>query len=280
MRLRKFMAVLGVTALLALLGLVLLPPAAPVQAQDGAEGEGGDAEAGAVLYAANCAVCHGASGEGRTGASLNRVYGGIEPGAFLSQTISQGIEGTFMPAWGQANGGPLSDGEIADIVAYIESWGTANEPLAPEPRQPEQTIPEVAEVNGDPNAGYTIFQENCVACHGENGEGRTGASLNHVFAGIEPGAFVIQTISRGRSGTLMPPFAQQYGGPLTDQQIQDVAAYVFTLDRAARPEQGEVIGQASGWPLLVVLIGALVLVLALGIAISRGNVPPGDTGEH
>lgn len=280
MRLRKFMALMGLTALLALLGLVLMP-ATPAHAQDdGGDGDGGDADRGAELYAENCAVCHGASGEGRTGASLNQVYGGIEPDAFLTQTISQGIEGTFMPAWGESHGGPLSDGDIADIVAYIESWGTAVEPLAPEPAQPEQEIPEVAEVNGDPNAGYTVFQENCVACHGPNGEGRTGASLNRVFAGIEPGAFVIQTISRGRSGTLMPPFAQEYGGPLTDQQIQDVAAYVFTLDGAQRTEQGEIVGQASGWPLLVVLVGSLVLVVALGVAISRGQVPPGDEGEH
>ena len=169
MRLSRILKMVSVVALLLLL-------AAPVSAQEG-EGDEGDAAAGAALYAENCVVCHGEQGEGRAGASLNRVYGGINPDAFLRETIRRGVQGTYMPPWGEEYGGPLTTAEIEDIAAYIESWGTTVEPPLPAPRPPAQDIPPVPEVDGDPNAGAAVYQTNCVACHGENGEGRVGAAL-------------------------------------------------------------------------------------------------------
>lgn len=274
MRLRR---VLTVTVLTALLALLLANGA--VLAQDDGEG---DPDAGAELYAENCVVCHGEQGEGRAGASLNEVYGGIDPDAFLRTAISRGVEGTFMPPWAEENGGPLDDEQIDDLVAYVESWGTAVEPPLPAPRPPQQEIPPVPEVDGDPNTGYAVYQANCAACHGEQGEGRAGASLTAAFAGVEPDAFVIQTIRRGRPGTLMPPFSTDHGGPLGEDEVQDVAAYVLSLQGEARPQPGgEVVGRASAWPLVIVLAGTIILIVALGVTAARqGSAPPRDTGEH
>ncbi len=251
-----------VAALLALMLILLV--SGPLRAQ-----QEGDPVNGAALYAANCAVCHGPKGEGRVGATLSDVFGGIAPDEFLKETISQGRSGTFMPAWSQAYGGPLTDEEIADIIAYIESWGTTVEPPAPAPPRPPQEIPPVPQVSGDPNAGYTIFQTNCVACHGEQGQGRIGATLTTTFAAIEPGALVIETVSRGVAGSLMPPFAQAYGGPLTEQEINDVAAYVLSLQRAVTPSPGEVVGRGSAWPLAIVGMLIVVVIVALGVAAAR-----------
>lgn len=255
--------ILPAFALLAL-AVLLLALAGPAAAQ-----EAGDPEQGAELYAENCLVCHGPQGEGRAGASLNHVFGGIAPDAALTATISQGVQGTFMPAWHEDQGGPLNGEQIADIVAYIESWGTAVEPVAPAPRPPAETIPPVEEVDGDPNTGYVVFQQNCVACHGEGGEGRIGATLTTAFAAIEPGAVALDTISRGIEGSLMPPFAQEHGGPLTDDEINDVAAYVLSIQQDAAPPPPEVIGRGSALPLLLVALATVVLIVALGVAVQR-----------
>ena len=49
---------------------------------------------------------------GRDGsaANLNKAFASIAPQQFVRATVAQGISGTAMPAWAQANGGPLSDG--------------------------------------------------------------------------------------------------------------------------------------------------------------------------
>jgi len=275
MRLRKSWMLMALFGLLALALLAV----APGYAQDG-----GDATRGAQIFLANCQVCHGPRGEGRAGASLQNVYGGINPDEFLRVTVERGVEGTFMPAWSQANGGPLTEQEINDVVAYIESWGTTVEPPVPLPPRPEQNIPPVPEVNGDPNVGYGLFAVNCAVCHGPDGAGRVGADLRN-FGGIDPGAFAISTISRGVEGSLMPPFSQANGGPLTAQEINDIAAYVMTLQGGdVYVPAGEKVGQASAWPLVLALGGVIVVILALGIAVSRQQAAAtpggGDSDDH
>lgn len=272
MRLPVMLLVIGVILSLG----VVLAVAGPARAQ---QGEAGDPVRGAELYAAYCAVCHGQTGEGRTGATLTNVFSSISPSAFMEQVITAGREGTAMPAWGEAYGGPLTEADVQDIIAYINSWGTASQPPAPAPPVPAVEIPPVPEVDGDPNAGYTLFQQNCAACHGEQGEGRVGASLNSAFAAIYPGAFTIETVRRGIPGSLMPPFAQAYGGPLTDQQINDVAAYVLSLERRSPSPAVEIVGRGDFVPLLILLMAAVVAVFILGLIVRRreGGHPSSPT---
>jgi mono/diheme cytochrome c family protein len=272
MRLRKIIFPAGVIGLL----VAALAIAGPATAQDG-----GDPETGAALYASNCLVCHGPNGEGRVGATLDQVFATIDTDTFLTEAISRGVQGSMMPAWSQNFGGPLTSSEVQDIVAYIESWGTAIEPPVPAPGPPPQAIPPVPEVDGNPEAGYTVYAQNCVACHGPEGEGRIGATLDRPFAAISPDAFIIQTISRGVEGSLMPPFAQANGGPLTEQQINDVAAYVFSLQRTAPAPSGERVGRGSALPLVFILVGILVVIVALGVSVQRrGGETPGPDHEH
>ncbi len=193
----------------------------------------GDAERGAKLYAENCVVCHGERGEGRVGATLRQNWPSIAPGALIREAIAQGVEGSLMPAWSQAYGGPLTEEDIDDIVAYIETWLTGGIPLPTLAPAPIPTAPLPAGVTGDPVAGAQIYVENCSMCHGPRGEGRTGATLARAWPAIQVGAFLRQTIANGVPNTLMPAWSQEKGGPLTDKEIDDVAAYLHTLEAAA-----------------------------------------------
>jgi mono/diheme cytochrome c family protein len=73
-------------------------------------------------------MCHGLNGEGRIGATLAKDWPSIRPDLAIKATIERGIQGSPMPAWGQANGGPLSDEEINNLVAYILTWSTPSNP--------------------------------------------------------------------------------------------------------------------------------------------------------
>jgi mono/diheme cytochrome c family protein len=214
-------------------------------------------------------VCHGANGEGRTGATLRDVFVSLDPEGDLRNVITKGRAGTLMPTWGEAYGGPLSEQDVNDLIAFIETWGTTYEPPATLPPAIIEDLPAVPEVDGDPNAGYLVFQANCAACHGEKGEGRTGATLNTTFTALNPGAFILETVRTGVSGTMMPAWSQENGGPLTDEQINDVAAYVLSIQKAPVTRPAEVTSQGSALPLI--LIGALSIVVILALAITTQN---------
>jgi hypothetical protein len=92
------------------------------------------------LFAGSCKTCHVDAGMGKTGAELYRAdcamchehhkMGGhfLAPSAEdmaarspreLRKAIAEGREGTSMPAFHQARGGPLTDKEIKSLVRYI-----------------------------------------------------------------------------------------------------------------------------------------------------------------
>ena len=229
----------------------------------------GDPERGGQLYVENCAVCHGVDGQGRIGARLE-AFSGIDPSAVIAQTVAQGIEGTVMPAWGPANGGPLSDQDIADIVAYVVSAFNGTEPIE---QLPEYVPPEIArlpDVEGDPSLGAVVYQANCAVCHGEQGRGRIGKPLATSWPGAQPELFIRQVVSDGIVGTKMPTWAQSNGGPLSDGEIANVAAYLLTLPSAgsspAPTAQEGPIGVSTA---LLVLAGLVGLAAVIGIAYYR-----------
>ena len=106
----------------------LVPPITPVP------GVEGDPNAGAMLFGENCAVCHGDKGQGRIGATLAQDWPGIRPDLSIKGTIASGIRGSAMPAWSQENGGPLSDTDINNLVAFIMTL-----PAVPGQAQPTPT---------------------------------------------------------------------------------------------------------------------------------------------
>jgi mono/diheme cytochrome c family protein len=247
------------------LGAVLLLAAGTAQAQGEA-----DPERGGQLYVENCAMCHGVDGQGRVGARLEN-FPSIQLEATLAETIARGVPGSVMPAWAQSNGGPLSDQDITDIVSYISGAFGGTEPLAPLPSYVPPDIPRLPDVEGDPSAGAVVYLSECRACHGENGQGRFGLPLAKDWAVNDPETYIRQVVSQGISGTSMPAWGTEAGGPLSAEAIADVAAYVLTLSPAITSSSPEAlpgpISLSSG--LLVLVVVAALVIAALVIYYRR-----------
>jgi mono/diheme cytochrome c family protein len=87
--------------------------------------------AGAELFAANCAICHGPRADGRgvrragfdTAAPSfrSRAWRDSTSPAKIVEVIRQGKKPTSMPAWPG-----LSDEQVGELVAYL--WSLAEEP--------------------------------------------------------------------------------------------------------------------------------------------------------
>ncbi len=237
-------------------------------------------EQGARLFAANCAVCHGANGEGRVGATLAKDWPSIRPDLEVRTTIENGISGSPMPAWGQKNGGPLTGEEIDALVAYILSWSTGGPPVIPPTPTyyPRPAITAPPNVEGDPNRGSVLYDQNCVVCHGLNGEGRIGAPLAKAWPSIRPDLEVKTTISNGVKGSPMPAWSQANGGPLTEEEINDLVSFILTFKPAGAeatasptPALPGPLASSVGIVLAVILI-ILVVWVALAVQ-SRGRNP-------
>jgi len=79
----------------------------------------------------------------------------------------------------------------------------------------------------------------CIACHGPDGKGVVGPSLSDATWLHGTGTFeeILARVVEGvpaaisKTGVIMPP---KGGSKLKDDQLRAVAAYVWTLGRAAR----------------------------------------------
>jgi len=194
----------------------------------------GDPVRGGGLFVENCAVCHGVDGQGRIGASLES-FPGIDAGAAIEAIIAAGVPGSVMPAWAQANGGPLADQDIRDIAAYILAAFGGTQPITPLPTYVAPPITALPQVEGDPSAGAVVYQSNCVVCHGDQGQGRFGLALAKAWPVNDPPIYIQQVVRQGIEGSTMPAWARANGGPLSDAEIGDVAAFVLTLEPASSP---------------------------------------------
>jgi mono/diheme cytochrome c family protein len=228
---------------------------------------------GAQIYRDNCAVCHGENGEGRVGATLAQEWPSIRPDLTVRTVISNGVQGSVMPAWSEANGGPLSEAQIDDVTYFILSWSEAGPPPVNLPAPtPVPTVPALPGVAGDPTAGAVLYAENCEVCHGPNGSGRVGATLAQNWPSIRPDLTVRNVVATGIQGSAMPAWSQANGGPLTEAEVDNVTAYVLTFSPGpggGATETTQVPVQVQpGIPWFVWLV-ALVLVVVAGIFVSN-----------
>ena len=239
--------------------------------QDGEESE--MIEMGAQIFAENCAVCHGNDGQGRVGATLAKDWPSIRPDLRIRDTVERGVSGTLMPAWGQSYYGPLNDQELNAVTMYILSW-ESGQPRFIYPTPTIDTriaLTPPPGIDGDPNRGAQLFTTNCALCHGTSGEGRIGANLSQDWPSIRPDLRVKSVIESGVPGSVMPAWSQTNGGPLSDQEINDITAYILTWSgsNTESATQETVAGPLRGWPVWIIFIGVFILIIVAVVYYSR-----------
>jgi mono/diheme cytochrome c family protein len=102
-----------------------------------------------------------------------------------------------------------------------------------------------ADKNQAVQAGAVLFGQNCLPCHGSQGEGDIGPALNDkTFLASTADDTIFSVISSGVPDTQMPAWNQSHGGPLTDQAVNQLVAFIRSwepnaLDRRAAALAGD-----------------------------------------
>lgn len=103
--------------------------------------------------------------------------------------------------------------------------------------QPPVTI-ENAEFSEDNiAAGEEVFKTNCVSCHSDGGRGGIGPNLTDNYWHNQPEKTlfknVFHVVENGVTGTAMQAWGKN--GVLTGNDIQNVAAYVYSINQMKKP---------------------------------------------
>ncbi|HEX6568068.1 MAG TPA: cupredoxin domain-containing protein [Acidimicrobiales bacterium] len=91
-------------------------------------------------------------------------------------------------------------------------------------------------------AGRDLWASNCGSCHGEDGEGVDAPALNsEEFLAQATNQQIHHVTQAGIPGTEMGAWWNEMGGPLTDEQVRTVVAYIFSWRPTApsRPDWRE-----------------------------------------
>ncbi len=173
---------------------------------------------GRITFATDCQPCHGAGGGGQIG------YPALAAGAWLwggtlediQQTITHGIRSgdddarnSAMPHFGAD--GLLKPQEIQEVADYVWSdfYGHKTEAQ-------------------DLAAGQKIFDDNCIACHGEHGEGNRAVGAprlaSHVHLYGDARDTIVAQVTLPRQG-VMPNWNHR----LDPATIKSVTLYVHSL---------------------------------------------------
>jgi cbb3-type cytochrome c oxidase subunit III len=205
---------------------------------------------GQPVYLENCALCHGAAGEGLS-ANPALATEGVAAMDYdeLHKVIARGRYGTAMPAWSVAEGGPLDDAALEAVVLLLQhgdwedTYHLAGQldliPRAPVAvAVPEETLAQVAALPEGPTLSPALqtYAASCVACHGSNGEGSPLApALNDPMLRAERTAEQLAaSITYGVPGTLMAGWNQHLDPAAIDGLVQLILTW-DQLDPALIP---------------------------------------------
>ncbi len=89
--------------------------------------------------------------------------------------------------------------------------------------------------------GRRIYTEQCASCHGTEGDGGIGTVLNDKNLLKNTLDDIIYSVIRsGVPSTQMPAWSVDFGGPLTDEDIRDVTAFIRAWEPTAPEIEPEV----------------------------------------
>ena len=178
-----------------------------------------------VLFAQNCAGCHGAEGQNGAATPLaSPVYQALVDDATLHRVISHGLPGSMMPPFAPSAGGELTDAQVDSIVQGIRAKWRKGDAL-----KVADLPPYADDGKGDAKAGEQVYANNCANCHGPAGGkvGEAGSVLNPDFLTLMAPQTFRTTVIVGRPDLGMPDWRDQMDDPMTAQQVSDVVAFLM-----------------------------------------------------
>jgi mono/diheme cytochrome c family protein len=183
-----------------------------------------------LLYAGNCAGCHGPDGKGGLSLALNSpVYLAIADDATLRRVTANGVPGTAMPAFAQHAGGMLTDEQVNVLVGGMRGrWAK------PEALHAAEPPPYAAQGPGDAARGAGVYTVYCSRCHGDDAKGgRASSIVDGSYLGLVSDQNLRTTVIVGRPEIGAPDWRENVPGqPMTAQEVSDVVAWLS----AQRPQ--------------------------------------------
>jgi mono/diheme cytochrome c family protein len=178
----------------------------------------------AVLYAQNCAACHGNDGHGGAARPLNDpLYMALIGKNRLGEVIAKGVPRTAMPPFAQNAGGTLTDRQIAILAGQMQSRWSRPQEFAGAP------LPPYSADLGDPDRGASAFRTYCAICHGPSGKGgpKGGSVVDPPFLSLVSDQDLRTMVIAGRADQRIPDWRGDAAGRvMTPQDISDVVAWL------------------------------------------------------
>lgn len=180
-----------------------------------------------------CVTCHGVEARGLLGPDLTDDDWWHAKGSYLElvNQVLRGVPAQYSRsgvAMEPRGGAPIDDAQVQAVAAFV--WRVSH----PEARDslPAGVTAEMVEL------GRSVFRGvgGCARCHGADATGEQGPNLTDEEWLHAKGSYlaIFQTIltgvpqERSRTGVVMPP---RGGGGISDQDVHDVAAFVWALSR-------------------------------------------------
>ncbi len=173
-----------------------------------------------------CALCHGAWGQGTTGAKSPRIAGMTK--GFMTKILKEYRSRKRKNAGMVVTSGihKMSDATINDISSYLAEIDLRNDPRF-----------DVENAEGDLEKGKEIFVSECKGCHRKNGYGKPDKGVP-ALAG-QQSAYIIRTIERFKARTRIHDddpdddlFDEMFK---TREDMVNLTAYLSTLDDVTEP---------------------------------------------
>ncbi len=141
----------------------------------------------------------------------------------------------------------VSSHEMRAIVTYMKHLSTGV-PVGKRIAGQGFTTLDVPARAADPLAGEKVYAKHCMACHGEDGEGKPGSAGNREGGYLFPplwgrdsyndGAGMARLLSAARFIKGNMPLGVSAENPvLSDEEAYDVAAYINSHDRPIKPNK-------------------------------------------